>query len=124
MENNPFYEIIDKDSTIMENDRLLFRKLADYYYSNFQDNLLKTSVQLSIEYPQTSANEWMAWLEIPGIKKFRDKFIKEQIEQNTNSTLAFGNKTQGAVQVRKMLDSQNDNNMANFIVMRLPDREE
>lgn len=121
---NPLIEILDKDTTIRDIDREMFNDLAEKFYDNFNDNLFKTSIELSEIYAGTNANEWMVWLDIPGIKKYRDKFVKERISSNTNIMLASGDKQQGAVQVRKMLDSSDGDNMSNFIVLRLPDRED
>lgn len=121
---NPLISILETDTTIRDIDRELFNRLAELFWDDLNENLFRTSIELSEIYPKTTATEWMIWLDIPGIKKFRDKFVRERISSNTNRMLADGERQTGAVQVRKMLDSSDQNNMANFIVIRMPDREQ
>ena len=123
MENNPLEKII-LESTVPEKDKELFLELANKFYEGFDENLFLTSIDLSKKYRGTNPNEWMIWLEIPGIKKYVNKFIKEQISYRTNMMLSVGDAKGGAVQVRKLLDSSETDDMSNFVVLRLPDRED
>lgn len=123
MDNNPLAKVIS-NSKMPEDEKAIFLDLAKKFYEDFETNLLLTSIDLAKKYKRTNLSEWSIFLDIPGVKKVINKFIKEQINSRNNAMLATGDGTSGVVQVRKLLDSNDTDDMSNFVVLRLPDRED
>lgn len=121
---NSLVVVIQNDPQLSRETKMEYLTMANLFYSNFRENLTKTSIDLQEDY-DIDADLWRKFLALPGIKKIIDSFINEQIKKKTDKALIKGEADASSVKVRQIIEeaaSGEDN--SRFIIIRLPDRVE
>lgn len=114
--------IIQNDSKLSSEDKKEFLSLANLYMDNFNENLSKSSVELSID-TSIDLDTWRKFLTYPSIKRLIDSYINEQIKKKADSALLTGSGTRDAINVRKaMIEAESAEDNTRYVIMRLPDK--
>lgn len=117
-------ELVRSDSKLEDAIRFEYITLAQSFVEDFRGNLMLTSIDLNEKYP-FGIDVWQEFLSHPPVKKYTSSFVNEIITRNTETALATGVGVRDAIGVKKaMNDAGNESKNENFIVFRLPDKED
>lgn len=124
LQEDKLVEIVKADEKLTPSLRFEYITLAKSFVEDFRANLMLTSIDLNDKYP-FGIDVWQEFLAYPAIKKYNEAFVDEIISRNTDAALASGEGVRDAVAVKKALNDKGREAVnANFIVFRLPDKED
>ena len=119
-------ELVRQDTTLEMDNRFEFITLAQTYVDDFKENLTKSSIELHDKYRELDAgiDTWQEFLAHPPVKKYINGFVNEMINSSARSSLAKGEGVRDAISVKKAMEGEGTQGKnENFIVFRLPDKE-
>jgi len=116
-------EVIRTDKKLDEETRMEYLSLAQAFSELFRENIVKTSIELDEMYP-FGMDVWQKFLSYAPVKRYIETFRNELISQSANVAMMTGTRSKDALAVKKELERENsDNTFENFVVFRLPDKE-
>lgn len=117
-------ELIRDDVKLTPDIKMEYITLAQSYSDNFRENLNKTSMELDESFSY-GIDTWKQFLNYPPVKSYIEAFRRELISQSVNEAMITGNKAKDAISIKKEIERENaSNTFENFVVFRLPDKEE
>lgn len=119
---NSLVVVIQQDPNIDRELKMEYLTMANLFYSDFKENLMRNSIELQEIY-DIDADSWRKFLAHPAIKKIIDSFVNEQIKKKTDKALIKGEADASSVRVRQIIEeSASGEDNSQFIIMRLPDK--
>ena len=115
-------QIVQDDEKLDKQLKAEFMSLANIYKENFNENLMKSSMDLA-DSTGLDVSVWRSFLSYPTIKRYIDSFVNEQIKKKADTQLLTGSGTRDAINVRKaMIESESLEDNTRYIILRLPDK--
>lgn len=116
-------EVIREDTKLDQDLKMEYLSLAQSFAENFKENIVKTSIELDEVYP-FGMDIWQKFLNYAPVKRYIETFRNELISQSVNVSIMTGTRSKDALAVKRELERENsDNTFENFVVFRLPDKE-
>ena len=120
LRNRKLVDIVKRDKSLTEEDRMEFMSLAEMFIEDFSENMYKTSIQLNDEHP-FGMDVWQRFIMHPSVRKYIDGFKHEEITQRVDAALSKGDKN--AIQIKKELERMGGtSDFHNFVIFRLPEK--
>lgn len=117
---NPLITNIQEDNKLDFLTKLKFSAMAKLLLKDFKDNITLSSLDLANKYFDYSADDWLAFLSTPVVKKYMAPFKNELALASVDNQLSQGKATSTTVALRNELERNSRSSNAGLVVMLLP----